>query len=110
MTAEFEYRHEFASLSPGQVFDSVIKWLEAEGAKIKAKNGPTSIAAVQGSMKTVSVWKRDAKKKLLFTIQAKGQGADVFLKASPGSLMYADDVNSMRQEIFINWGLLAEEI
>jgi len=74
------------------------------------KSAPTSIEAVHGSLKTVSVWKRDAKKKLRFSIQAKGRGAEVLLKISPGSLMYADDVGTMKKEIFINWGTLAEEI
>lgn len=107
---DFNYRQEFPNIAPMQAYNSVISWLEGEGAAIKENNAYTSIVAFHGSRKTVSVWKRDAKKKLVFDIRARGRGTEILIRASPGSLMYADDVGTMKDEIFVNWGLLTEEI
>lgn len=108
--AEFEYRHEFVNKPVGEVHGAIVRWLGTEGAKVSRDEAPNLIEAVHGSLKTISVWKRDAKKKLTFDILAKREGSEVVLKASPGSIGYADDVGRMRQEIFVGWGLLAEEI
>lgn len=109
MATKFEYRHEFSNVTQVRAYGAILKWLEAEGSKVEGTAPSASIEATHGSLKTVSAWKRDAKKKLSFSVQPNSDGCVVLLQASP-SMMYADDVNSMRNEIFVNWGLLAEEI
>jgi hypothetical protein len=105
-----EYTHDFEGKKREEVFDRIIQWLDIEKAEIENSNRPSQITAIHGSRKTVSVWKRDARKKLIFTLDDLPGGTHINIETHTGSLMYADDVNSWRQQIYINYGLLLEEI
>jgi len=105
-----EYTHDFEGKKREEVFDRIIQWLNTEKAEIENSNRPSQITAIHGSRKTVSVWKRDARKKLIFTLNDLPEGTHINIETHTGSLMYADDVNSWRQQIYINYGLLLEEI
>lgn len=105
-----EYSHEFKGKKAEEVFDGIMLWLKNERAEVEGSSRPTQIEAVHGSRKTVSVWKRNARKKLEFSINAISDGVKVDVKTSTGSMMYADDVGTWRPQIYVNYGLLLEEI
>ncbi len=105
-----EYSHDFKVKRKEEVFDGIIRWLSTEGAEIENSNKPLQITAMHGSRKTVSVWKRNARKKLDFSLTDTAEGTHVQVEAHTGSMMYLDDVATWKKQIYVNYGLLLEEI
>jgi hypothetical protein len=105
-----QYTHDFKEKKSEEVFDGIIRWLNGEQAEIEDSKRPSHITAIHGSRKTVSVWKRNARKKLIFNLSDAPEGTHVNVETETGSMMYADDVGTWRQQIYVNYGLLLEEI
>jgi|GEM_PF-3333324 len=105
-----EFAHDFKGKKKDAVYDGIISWLTKEGGEIENSVKPTQITAFHGSRKTVSIWKRNAKKKLIFNLTDIPDGTHVQVEIQMGSMMYFDDVEMMMEQRHINYGLLMEEI
>lgn len=106
----YQYASDFKHKSPEEVFDAILAWSDVEKCKDATSERPGKIEFVHGSIRTVSVWKRNAKKNLQFIISKTEDGTHVQVTASPGSMMYSDDIRTMDKEIYVNWGILLDEI
>lgn len=107
----FEYDHDFPNRSADEVCTKILAWLQAENAKIGDSKPAEEITATHGSLWTVLAWKRNAKKDVKFVLSKTPDGTRVHVVTVPSSkTMYADDVRNMENEIFINWGLLLDEV
>lgn len=105
-----EYAHDFKVKKKDVVFDGIVNWLNREGGEIENSVKPTQITAFHGSRKTVSIWKINARKKLIFNLTDIPDGTHVHVEVGMGSMMYFDDVEMMEEQRHVNYGLLMEEI
>jgi len=108
LAVSFQYSHEFKGKRADEVYDKVMPWLTKEYAKNVVGTRPASIEAIHGSHKTMKGWKRNAKKKLNFTLAPSQSGVAAFVTASP-TMANSSDVAHMAEDARLNWGLLAEE-
>ena len=104
-----EYSSEFKGKTCEQVFDGIALWLKNEGAEIKESTRPSMITAIHGSRKT-NVWERNARKVLKFRIFTVGESTQVKVETFVGSVLYKNTVPMVAKRIYINYGLLLEEI
>jgi hypothetical protein len=105
----FHFQHDFANKPIDQAFDETLAWLKREGARKIRSTRPSKIDAIHGSHTTVSGWKRNAKKKMSFTLTRTANGVQVVATIAP-VFANASDVSMMREEAMVNWGIMKEEL
>lgn len=108
MATQFVYEYNFEEQIE-DVYDAIVRWLRSNPGRIKSTTPPTDILATHGSHRTVSGWKASAKKKLHFVLERTDRGTRVRVTVSPTPLN-EPDIDEMREQARINWGLMLEEI
>lgn len=104
----FEYDYDFDRRRPGDVFESILVWLERNEGTVQMVQVPNAILVTQGRH-TLFGWSKNARKYLLFELKETAFGAHVHVIASP-TLSGVTDVRSMMRETHETWAFLLEEL
>lgn len=110
MSDKFSFGRDFKGIDASTLFDGILEWLKAEGAKIEREQKPAQIEALHGNMKAMSVWKKDVEKTMSFKLTEASDAVHVELTMAPVSSAFGYDVYTYQKKIQTNWGQLAEEL
>ena len=110
MSDKFSFGRDFKGIDASTLFDGIVEWLKAEGAKIEREQKPLQIEALHGNMKAMSVWKKDVEKSMSFRLSETNDAVHIELTMSPVSSAFGYDVYTYQKKIQTNWGQLAEEL
>lgn len=108
-TIEFEFNYDIHNRKIDEVFNKILQWLTNEKAKIKDAQPPIRIIAVHGSHRTVSGWKRNAKKTIQLCLSDTDHSTHLRAVVRPAEVNRVD-VASMEEEARANWNLLIEDM
>ena len=112
MVFSVAFEHRLSDTTSYQAYETIEKWVYAQGGKVKENHRPTLIVASHGKkMKKPIAWRKDARKTMRFELTQHASDVIVKVNVSPTTPGLNDPVLTAKtEEARFNWNELLNSL